>query len=167
MSDLHPSNLSWLDRLTARVPGYSGYESHDHRRSAALALRDALTRRLSALKRQLEGAVADCRRREALRELPALERIEAHVDRVVERVQRVGAGVDSFYGAPDLHADRVDPVYAIDHAALDTAERLVHHFDPTNPSHDRLAAIEAGLKALEHTLDERAMLMRAVGPEQA
>jgi hypothetical protein len=157
----HPSHLAWLDRLTARVPGYSGYGTATQRRAAAHALRDALARHLTALKAQLEEALAGCRRREAHTEIPAVERIEAHVERVLTRLRGFGT-FDPFYTAPDLRPGQADPLYAIDGAALDTAERLTHYFDSADPSHNRLAAIEAGLKALEHTLDERAMLMRAV-----
>jgi hypothetical protein len=157
----HPSHLPWLDRMTARVPGYAGYGTPTQRRAAAHALRDALARHLTTLRTQLDEALADCRRREAHSEIPAVERVAAHVERILHRLRGFGTS-EPFYSAPSLRPGQVDPIYAIDHAALDTAERLTHYFDVADPSHNRLAAIEAGLKALEHTLDERAMLMRAV-----
>lgn len=157
----HPTHLAWLDRMTARVPGYAGYDLHERRRDAAHALRDALVRPLSHLKAQLDQALADCRRREAHTEMPAVERVAGHLDRVLQRLHGFGT-VESFYSAPDLPARQVDPLYAADHAALDTADRLTHYFDGTDPNHNRLAAIEAGLRALEQILDERAMLLRTV-----
>jgi hypothetical protein len=155
----HPSHLAWLDRMAARVPGYGGYDRHERRLAAAHALRDALATPLLRLKAQLQQARADCQRREAHTEIPAVERVELHLERILHRLSGFGT-VEAFYNAPDLKPGQVDPLYAADHAALDTAERLTHYFDTSDPSHNRLAAIEAGLKSLEQILDERAMLLR-------
>jgi hypothetical protein len=158
----HPSHLAWLDRLTTRVPGYSGYQTRADRRSAAYALRDALDRRLTSLKTQIQQAIHSCLHREATTEIGALERIDLHIDRVCERVRGLGSKLDTFYDAPDLHAAKVDPIHAIDHDALEYADALAHQFEKPDISHDRLAEIEAGLNALERKLDERALLMRSV-----
>lgn len=156
-----PSHLAWLDRMTARVPGYAGYDRQARRREAAHALRDALTAELRELKTQLADALDSCRRRGALSEIPAVERVAHHLDHILSRLQGFGT-LEAFYNAPDLSRDQADPVHAADHAALDTAERLTHYFDEHSPTRNRLAAIEAGLKSLEQILDERAMVLRSV-----
>lgn len=162
MKEPHPSHLPWLDRLTTRVPGYSGYQSRSHRRSAAFALRDALDRRLSALKTQIRQAIHSCLHREANTEIAALERLDLHIDRVQERVRGLGSRIDEFYDAPDLQPTAVDPIHAIDHDVLERAEELAHAFEKPDAEHNRLAEIEAGLNLLERKLDERALLLRSV-----
>lgn len=164
MNEPHPAHLPWLDRLTTRVPGYSGYQAKSVRRHAAFALRDAINRRLSTLKSQLHQAIQNCLQREATSEIAALERIDLHIDRALERVRGLGSRIDSFYDAPDLQPTHVDPIHGLDHEALETAESLARHFDKPDLAHDRLAEIEAGLNALERKLDERALLMHSLRP---
>jgi hypothetical protein len=162
MKEPHPSHLPWLDRLTTRVPGYGGYQSRAQRRSAAFALRDALDRRLSALKTQIRQAIHSCLHREATTEIAALERIDLHIDRVQERVRGLGSRLNEFYDAPDLHPTEVDPLHAIDHDVLEHAEELAHAFEKPDLDHNRLAEIEAGLNLVERKLDDRALLMRSI-----
>jgi phosphomannomutase len=67
----HTKNLAWLDRLAVVVPGYNGYHRREHRRKAAYALRDAMIRRLEALKHDLREAIHACLEHEALSEIGA------------------------------------------------------------------------------------------------
>jgi hypothetical protein len=163
----HPParNLAWLDQLTGSVPGFGGYSHASARRSSAFALRDALIRSLQELKSDLRGAIHSCHKHEAISEIGALERLDLHTDRILERLAKLGFRVETFYLGPDLddaHHHRLDPVYAQDLRILETADHLAGHFKTPDLSHDRLAEIEAHLGNLEHLLDERVRMLQGL-----
>lgn len=162
MSDSQSGNLPWLDRLTMSVPGYGGYDDHGHRRSAAFALRDMLLKRLSMIRTRLDRTRAACFQREAHTEVHALQRVATHLDHIMERVGGLGTRVVAFYDGPDLDRERVAPIYAIDHAIVEVADRIGARFEEPDVTHDFLARLEADLRELEDKLDERAMLIRKI-----
>jgi hypothetical protein len=158
----HTRNLAWLDRLAVVVPGYGGYHRREDRRTAAYALRDAMTRRLEALKLDIRDAIQGCLEHEALSEIGALERINRHIDRILQRLKHFGHGVEAFYGGPDIDHHRLEPLYELDHAIIESAEHLAHHFRRPDLSHDRLAEIQQHLTHLEDQLDKRVKLLQSV-----
>jgi hypothetical protein len=158
-----PRNLAWLDQLTASLPGFGGYDRHASRRASAFALRDALIRSLQELKSDLRLAIHSCQKHEAISEIAALERLDHHTDRILERLAKIGFRVDSFYLGPDLDdPHRLDTIYIQDLRILETADHLAGHFKTPDKTHDRLAEIEAHLVQLEHQLDERVRILQAL-----
>jgi hypothetical protein len=158
----HTRNLAWLDRLAVVVPGYGGYHRREDRLNAVFALRDAMTRRLEALKLDIRDAIQGCLDHEALSEIGALERIDLHIDRIFERVKHVAHGTEAFYAGPDIDHHRLEPLYELDHTIIETAEHLATHFRKPDRSHDRLAEIQNHLTQLEHQLDERVRLLQSL-----
>jgi hypothetical protein len=159
----HPHrNLPWLDRLTIAIPGYGGYQERANRRAADRALRDAIATRLGGVRVGLERLIHACVDRGALTEVSALERVERHLDRLIQRVRSAGSGTDAFYGAGALDSTKADALHAQDLAlyehALDLARRLVL----PDTSHDFLAHVEADLAAFEQKLDERALFLQGI-----
>jgi hypothetical protein len=162
MPEHHHRNLPWLDRLTIAIPGYGGYQDRANRRAADRALRGAIAERLGSVRVGLERLIHACVDRGALTEVNALERVERHLDRLIERVRTAGSGTDAFYGAGVLDPAKADTLHALDHAlygrALDLARRLVL----PDTSHDFLAHVEEDLTAFEQRLDERALLLQGI-----
>lgn len=162
MHEQTPKNLPWLDRLTAYIPGYGGYQDRANRRAADRALRDAIAGRLTVFKAQLERAIRECLDRNALTEINPLERILREVERVANRLHSAGSGTDAFYGATNLPADKTDSLHALDLALFDRADALAKHFEEPDTHHDRLARIEADLEEFERKLDERALSLQGI-----
>lgn len=164
MTERQRSNLPWLDRLTMAVPGYGGYEARARRREAAFALRDAMLRRLNALRGLIEKAKQQCDRHEATSEIGALDRLEQNLDRLIARVQGLGTRYDTFYTAPDLDASKVNPIHGIDLALVNKAEEMLRHFEHPDMSHNLLAHVQSDLTTFEVMLDGRALMLQGVKP---
>jgi hypothetical protein len=162
MHDQHPRNLPWLDRLTAHIPGYGGYQDRANRRAADQALRDTIAARLTDFKREVERAMKECVARGALTEINALERIVQQVERATRRLHAAGSGTDAFYGAGHLPTEKADPLHALDLALFDRADALRKRFEEPDTHHDRLALVEADLDEFERKLDERAMMLQGI-----
>ena len=162
MKEHSPRNLPWLDRLTARVPAYGGYQERAQRRAADRALRDAIADGLTTAKQKLDEAIRQCVAREALSQIPPLEEIRRRLDRLADRIRAAGSGIDDFYHAPDLDAAEADTLHAADLALANRVETLVADFDRPDLDHDRLAHIQSDLSALEKTLDERTLCLKGI-----
>lgn len=160
MNENTPVNLAWLDRLRMSVPNYSGYDSRGDRRSAAFALRDVLSQRLSAVRTQLDRAISSCEREKLHSEVQALDRVGHHLDRIIQRIGGLGTRLGGFYSGPDLSGEVLTPVYSIDHSILDRVDALAKRFETPGKHHDMLAMLVSDLNELEDKLDERAILLR-------
>jgi hypothetical protein len=157
MSDtLH--SLPWLDRLSVHVPGYRGYQTAAQRRAADQALREAIAKRLNAARSPIDAAIKSCTEREALTEKASLERVEAHLDRVIQRVRSASSGVEPFFEAGAFRPAKADSLHALDHAMLELAEELVTLISGTRTGHDWLARIEERLVNFDKRLDARALV---------
>lgn len=162
MHEHHPHNLPLLDRLTAHIPGYGGYQVRGHRRAAERALRDAVASRLDRLKTNIDGAIRSCIDRNALTEINALERIQRHLGRLAERTRAAGSGTDDFYTTEELSAQKANPIYAIDLDLFEQADEVSRVFEREDPEHNRLAHVEECLNTFERKLDERASLIQGI-----
>ncbi len=153
------SNLLWLDRLTMSVPGYGGYSSQHQRRAAAFALRDAVLRRLVSIHEGIEQAKRSCQEQDAHVGVASLERLEQHLDRIIDRVKALGTRIETFYTGPDLELKHVAPIHGADFALLNKADAIVRHFEHPQPSHNLLADLEGDLNEFEGILDGRALML--------
>jgi hypothetical protein len=162
MHEQHPQNLPWLDRLTAHIPGYGGYQVRGQRRAAERALRDAIAARLDRLKAHIDESIRSCVDRGALTEINALERLQRHMGRLSERIRAAGSGTDDFYSKEELSADKANPIYAIDLVLFEKADAVALVFDGFDSSHDGLAHVEECLNDIEKSLDERASLIQGI-----
>jgi hypothetical protein len=162
MHEHHHRNLPWLDRLTIAIPGYGGYQERANRRAADRALRDAIAARLGGVRVGLERLIHACVDRGALTEVNALERVEGHLDRLIQRVRSAGLGTDAFYGAQTLDSAKADTLHALDLALYERALDLARQLVLPDTSHDFLAHVEANLSAFEQKLGERASLLQGI-----
>jgi hypothetical protein len=170
MSDSHLThhhhsepNLRWLDLLAGRVPGYSGYQVAAHRRAAEEALRDAIVPKLTEARGRIEEAIRQCEKRGAETAIASIRRLEAHLDRILDRPRHVGHTHDRFYSAATLDQKHADALHAIDLEILDLAEKFHRDFDAPDRDHDRLARLEQDLQRLDVKLDQRALMLGAIG----
>jgi hypothetical protein len=163
MHEQRPRNLPWLEQLAVHIPGYGGYLERGNRHAADRALRDAIAKRLGVLRARLEQAIRGCVARGALTEVTSLQRVEQHLDRIIQRIRAAGSGTDAFYQHAELKAAEADSLHAFDLALLERAEALVQQFDgDPDLHHDFLANFEAELSQLDQKLDERAMRLQGI-----
>jgi hypothetical protein len=157
-----PKNLPWLDRLTVRIPGYGGYLDRANRRADDRMLREAVARRLAEGRARIDEAIRQCVDRGALSEINALERIQKHVDRVVERLRAAGSGTDEFWQAGHFEVGKADPLQALDLTLFDRADAFIADFDAPDLDHNRLVKLEADLLEFDRKLDERALTLQKI-----
>lgn len=157
-----PGNLPWLDRLTMSVPGYGGYVSQKSRRAAAFALRDAILRRLTGMREGLETAKKSCENLNVHTGVASLNRVEEHLELIIERVQGLGTRVEDFYESPDFENERLAPIYGADLALLNQTDKLLRHFEHPEATHNMLADLEGDLREFEAMLDGRALMLRGL-----
>lgn len=156
----HHHRAGVLERLAAYSIHHRGHSPLDHRRAADRAIHEATAAQLGAICVRLEQAIHECLGREALSEVPALERLRALADRVAQRIRHAGPGHRAL--ALSKSPDGVpDPVHALDLDLYDRAEALHRRFDAPAHDHDFLPAIMAELTLMDRRLHDRALLLAA------
>jgi hypothetical protein len=161
----HPYHtLPWLGRLSVRVAGYEDSLKRGDRRAADQALRQAVIHRLKAMRLRLQEAIRECTRGEpsaqATTHVGTLERVIAHLDRIIERIHSSDTRIEASYDESKVNAERANFLHAAHLALFEQAEAMVHHFDAPDFHHDRLPHLEADLHELERRLDEKAAIYR-------
>jgi hypothetical protein len=161
----HPYHtLPWLGRLTIKVAGYEDSLKRGDRRAADRALRQAVIHRLRAMQSRVQDAIRECTTREttaqATTHVHTLERVLAHLVRVIERIQSGDTRIEASYEQAKVGAEKASFLHAAHLALFEQAEEMVRHFDAPDLHHDRLAHLEADLLELERRLDEKAAIYR-------
>jgi hypothetical protein len=157
-----PKNLPWLDRLAVWVPGYGGYLDRANRRADDRMLREAVAHRLGVGRAKIEEAIRQCVTRGALTEIASLERLQKHLDRVIERIRSAGSGTDEFWQAGHFEVGKVDPLVTLDLGLFERADEFVAAFDAPDQDHDRLSKLEEILAELDRKLDERGLTLQKI-----
>jgi hypothetical protein len=164
----HPYHtLPWLGRLTVHVAGYEDSLKRGDRRAADRALRHAVIHRLQSMRHRVEEAIGECTSRETTAQLTThvgtLERVIAHLDRVIERIRANDTRIETSYDQSRVDVERAGFLHAAHLSIFEQAEAMVQHFDAPDLHHDRLPHLEADLQELERLLDAKAAIYRKLG----
>ena len=159
----HPYySLPWLQRMAVHVPGYQDSLDRGDRRLADRSLRMAVVDRLRDMHKRLDEAIRQCERREASTQQHSLERVVAHLDRVLERIQASDHRIESAYEDGQVGPAKADFLQKAHLAVFEQAEAMVKHFEEPDLHHDRLPHVESDLFELERRLDEEARKYREI-----
>lgn len=153
------SSLPWLERLNLRIPGYQGYQQPSWRRQADETFRQALLHRLQATDASLRRSRQELEQREIRRERQSLDDLSRAVHRAEERV-RQAPSFDPFLEAQAFGPARADTLHALDHALLESADRIRDLSGQAPTGHDWLAELRGQIDRFERELDARTGLLQ-------
>lgn len=155
-------SLPWLQRMAVHVPGYKDSLERGDRRHADRTLRTAVIDRLRDMHKRLDEAIRQCDRREALTQKQSLERVVAHLDRVIERIRASDHRIETAYDDGHVGPAKADFLQAAHITVFEQAEAMDKHFEEPDIHHDRLPHVEADLSELERRLDEEIQKYREI-----
>jgi hypothetical protein len=152
------------ERIAAFIPGFRGYKEKEIRRESDKLIRNHLTLKLFADKndlRELSQKLADRRYFDVMTDM---DRLQAKMDRVVEKVNHASYGYSGFFDAVKVKEDSLDRMIAFDNKLLDGINDLTAQistfkadFASGNTSNLKtdVQAVTDKVEAFEDTFDSR------------
>jgi hypothetical protein len=165
---------NWLEKLSDKIPGYSGYVAKERRRDADKLHREHLAERLRATKQLLNDLVRELSSTGRLFEVGPLDRVLKKIDHVENRVRFASYGYAGFFDAVKIEEPQLDEIYRFDLSLVEKVEgleRQARELQSKSSTADGLKAaaaeFERGTDDLNQTFDERYRAIENFSPGDA
>lgn len=153
---------NWLEKLSDKIPGYSGYVAKERRRDADKLHREHLAERLRSAKQPLTDLMRELSSTGRLFEVGPVDRVLKKLDQVENRVRFASYGYAGFFDAVKIEEPQLDQIYSFDLSLVEKVEefeRLARELSAKSSTADGLKAaaaeIERAADDLNRTFDER------------
>jgi hypothetical protein len=165
------SQMRLSERIAAALPGFRGYKEKELRRESDKLIRNNLTLKLSKDKdnvRSIAQRIADKR---YLDVLPDIDRLNAKMDRITEKVNHASYGYAGFYDIVKIKEDNLDRMIAFDNQLLDEVDALTASIEDLKAQllsgnysnlKDKIQIIADKFELLEDTFDKREQVISGV-----
>jgi hypothetical protein len=123
---MNPQNdqRNWLERLTDKIPGYSGYVDRERRRDLDKRHREQLADRLRASKAPLVQSMKELTDGGRLMEIGSVDQVLKKLDRLENRVRFASYGYAGFFDAVKIEQPQLDAIYQFDLALVERVEKI-------------------------------------------
>lgn len=159
-------DMSGVENLLAKIPGYKGYKEKEERREADKLLREAIASRMRTVKTQLDSLQQDLVSAGKFDLLDETGSAATQIQTFIDRVRTATYGYSGLFDAVKVKEDDLDRVYEFDNAlvgyverienAIATARQNVEGEDPRSP----ILLIRDLAREANTTFDERAEVLR-------
>lgn len=154
---------NWLERASARIPGYMGYKEKEWRREADKIQRLYVAERLEAGRRALEELALALTRGGTLDLLGVVDNTQRKLRTIKDRYAFADYGYAGWFDAVKVDEVVLDGLYQLDVQAQDAAialEQLAKSLRADSPSlradlqilDDKIAALGESFDEREHTI---------------
>lgn len=153
---------NWLERITEKIPGYSGYVDRERRRDIDKMHREHLADRLRGLKAPLTDVMRDLSNGGRLFEVGPVDSAIKKLDQIENRVRFASYGYAGFFDVVKIEQPELDAIYQFDLALVehvDSLEAKINDLKSKSGSADTLKAgaaeVVSALDAFNKTFDDR------------
>jgi hypothetical protein len=138
---------NWIERLSSKIPGYSGYVDRERRRDVDKLHREHLANRLRSLKAPLTDLVRELSSSGRLFEVGPVDAAIKKLDHLENRVRFASYGYAGFFDVAKIEQPQLDAIYQFDLA-------LVEHVDKIEAKLSELKAKSATAGELKTACEE-------------
>ena len=142
MSTNMKDQKNWLERLTEKIPGYSGYMDKERRRDIDKLHREHLADRLRGFKAPLTDIMRELSSSGRLFEVGPVDLAIKKIDRLENRVRFASYGYAGFFDVVKIEQEQLDSIYQFD-------LKLVEHVDKLEAKVGELKAKAATAEGLK------------------
>jgi len=165
------SQMRFSERIAAALPGFRGYKEKELRRESDKLIRNNLTLKLTKDKdsvRSISQKIADKRYMDVLTDV---DRLNAKMDRITEKVNHASYGYSGFYDAVKIKEENLDQMITFDNQLLDEVNALTAAIEDLKTQllsnnfanlTDKIQAITDKFELLEDTFDKREEVIQGV-----
>jgi len=116
--------MSGIEKLAAKIPGYKGYKEKELRRDADKLLREHLAKRLRTVKTQLDGLQVDLIGAGKIDLLDEAGSAATQIQTFIDRLRTASYGYAGLFDAARIKENDLDRVYEFDSALVSYADRI-------------------------------------------
>jgi hypothetical protein len=120
MSDLR----NWIEKISAKIPGYSGYIDRENRRDADKRHRESLANDIRAIKAPLNDVMKDLTNGGRLFEVTPIDSALKKLDKIENRVRFATYGYAGFFDAVKIEQAQLDAIYRFDLSLVEQVEKI-------------------------------------------
>jgi hypothetical protein len=164
---------NWLERLTDKIPGYSGYVDRERRRDIDKLHREHLADRLRNLKAPLMDLMRELSSTGRLFEVGPVDSAIKKLDHLENRVRFASYGYSGFFDVVKIEQAQLDSIYRFDLALVEHIDKLdakISELKAKAGSAEGLKVASAELAAavdeVNNAFDERARAINNFGQDQ-
>jgi hypothetical protein len=154
MSSNTPDQRNWLERLSAKIPGYGGYVDKERRRDTDKLHRERLADRLRSFKNPLNDIMRDLSNGGRLFEVGPVDHVIKKLDRIENRVRFTSYGYSGFFDVVKIDAARLDFIYQSDLALVERADQIEARVNQLKGQAGTADGLKSGASDLDGALDD-------------
>ena len=152
------------ERIMAAIPGFHGYKEKELRRESDKLIRNHLYLKLSDAKTDLRAVSQKIADRRWFDVLTDMDRLNARVDRVNEKVNHASYGYSGFFDVVKVKEEALDRMIDYDNQLLDDVEGFLADVDAFKDqvlkgelenARDQIRNVSDKLEAFEEAFDKR------------
>jgi hypothetical protein len=115
---------NWIERLSSKIPGYSGYVDRERRRDIDKLHREHLADRLRALKPPLTDLVRELTNSGRLFEVGPVDAAIKKLDHLENRVRFASYGYAGFFDVVKIEQQQLDSIYQFDLVLVEHVDKI-------------------------------------------
>lgn len=115
---------NWIERLSSKIPGYSGYVDRERRRDIDKLHREHLANRIRSLKPTLTEVMRELTNGGRLFEVGPVEQAIKKLDQLENRVRFASYGYAGFFDVVKIEQPQLDSIYKFDLALVENVDKI-------------------------------------------
>jgi hypothetical protein len=155
---------NFLERLGAKIPGFSGYLEREMRRDVDKLQRSWLADQIDRARFAINGKIREWSRAGRLENLDRAASIEKSLDRLSNRIRHADYGSSGFFDAVKVGQAELDRIYEFDLTLSETVEYLALEVEqlPETADEQMLSRLLEAVEGADSKFDERATVFEDV-----
>jgi hypothetical protein len=151
MREVVSGGMSDLEKLAAKIPGYSGYKEKEVRREADKLLRDHVYRVLTEQRRRIEDIQANLGLGQ-IEEVEKLGRARRRLQTLADTVHTASYGYAGLFDAVKVQEEQLDALYTFDNNLLAQSDSIGEAVDALLAAVDRGEGVSSAIRDLTETV---------------
>lgn len=124
MSSDTAGGRNWIERLSSKIPGYSGYVDRERRRDIDKLHREHLADRLRGLKSPMTDLMRELTGSGRLFEVGPVDAAIKKLDHLENRVRFASYGYAGFFDVVKIEQQQLDAIYRFDLALVEHVDKI-------------------------------------------
>lgn len=145
---------NWLERLTSKIPGYSGYVDRERRRDIDKIHREHLADRLRALKSPLTDLIRELTNSGRLFEVGPVDAAVKKLDHLENRVRFASYGYSGFFDVVKIEEAQLDLIYRFDLALVERVDNIEAKISELKSNSGNADGLKTGCANLVSEIDQ-------------